>query len=135
VHTSNGVIPIDKYSDATEVPVFDPTRLNTLLQLEDDDDHSTIKAIVEQFLLDVTALLDSIEHAIASKNFPLVASAAHTIKGNAATFGLYQVAQIAKHLEALAKGSGNEDPAALCKSLREAFATGKSVLSTALAAQ
>jgi len=135
VHTSNGVIPIDRYSDATEVPVFDPSRLNTLMQLEDDDEHSTIKAIVDQFLLDVTQQLDRIEHAIASKNLSLVASAAHTIKGNAATFGLYQVAQMAKHLEALAKGSGNEDPATMCKSLREAFATGKSALSAALAAQ
>ena len=29
------MIPIDKYSDATEVPVFDPSRLNILMQLED----------------------------------------------------------------------------------------------------
>ena len=125
----------DNAPDAPEIPIFDPTRLNTLMQLEDDDEHSTIKAIVEQFLLDVTEQIDRIEHAIASKNFPLVASATHTIKGNAATFGLYQVAQIAKQLEALAKGSGNEDPAALCKSLREAFAAGKSALTTSLAAQ
>ena len=125
----------DNAPDAPEIPIFDPTRLNTLMQLEDDDEHSTIKAIVEQFLLDVTEQIERIEHAIASKNLPLVASATHTIKGNAATFGLYQVAQIAKQLEALAKGSGNEDPAALCKSLREAFAVGKSALTTSLAAQ
>jgi HPt (histidine-containing phosphotransfer) domain-containing protein len=125
----------DNDPDAPDIPIFDPTRLNTLMQLEDDDEHSTIKAIVEQFLLDVTEQIDRIEHAIASKNFPLVASATHTIKGNAATFGLYQVAQIAKQLEAMAKGSGNEDPAALCKSLREAFAAGKSALTASLAAQ
>ena len=100
----------DKDPDDTETPVLDPTRLSMLMQLQDDDDHSTVRAIVDQFLLDVAEQIDRIEHAIASKNFPLVASAAHTIKGNAATFGLYQVERIAKNLEMLAKGSGHEDP-------------------------
>ena len=135
MHSSTGVNPIHKDSDATEILVFDPARLNILMQLEDDDEHSTIKAIVDQFLVDTAAQLDRVDHAIASKNFPLVASAAHTVKGNAATFGLYRVENIAKQLEALAKGSGNEDTVAMCKSLREAFAAGKSALSTALAAQ
>ena len=105
------------------------------MQLEDDDEHSTIKAIVEQFMLDMVEQMNRIDDAIASKDLTLVARASHTIKGNSATFGLYQVEKIAKRLEAVAKGSSNEDPVALCSSLREAFAAGKSALTERLSAQ
>jgi len=82
--------------------VFDPTRLATLLDLEDDGDASMIKDIAAQFVEDILGVMDRIETALGAGDFARIASAAHTVKGGAATFGLYQVEKIARELEACA---------------------------------
>ena len=121
---------------AVDAPVFDPTRLQILLELEEDGDYSTIKSIAGQFVEDVSTQIANIETAIAANDFLQTARIAHTIKGNAATFGLYQLEQIAKLIEASAKNSCRDgDAVTMCKSLREAFAAGSDALNACLAAQ
>jgi HPt (histidine-containing phosphotransfer) domain-containing protein len=113
----------------SQTPVFDPTRLAILLEMEEDGDTSMIKDIVVQFLEDITAVLARIEAALGAGDFSKIASEAHTIKGSAATFGLYQVEKIARELEASAKDSSkNTSLPGIYKSLCEAFAAGRTAL-------
>jgi len=114
--------------------VFDPTRLATLLDLEDDGDASMIKDIAAQFVEDILGVMDRIETALGAGDFARIASAAHTVKGGAATFGLYQVEKIARELEACAKDPARrESLRTVCESLRSAFAAGREALENYLA--
>jgi HPt (histidine-containing phosphotransfer) domain-containing protein len=113
----------------SQAPVFDPTRLAILMEMEEDGDTSMIKDIVVQFLEDITAVLARIEAFLGASEFSKIAGEAHTIKGSAATFGLYQVEKIARELEASAKDSSkNTSIPAIYESLREAFAAGREAL-------
>jgi len=116
-------------SRGSQTPVFDPTRLAMLMEMEEDGDTSMIKDIVVQFLEDITAVLSRIESSLGSGDFSKIAGEAHTIKGSAATFGLYQVEKIARELETSAKvSSKNASLPAIYESLREAFAAGRAAL-------
>jgi|ERR1700677_4924438 len=112
-----------------QTPVFDPTRLAVLMEMEDDGDTTMIKDIAAQFVEDITGVMARIETAIGAGDFAQIASAGHTIKGSAATFGLYRVEKIARQLEASAKdATKNADAPAIYESLRVAFAEGRAAL-------
>jgi HPt (histidine-containing phosphotransfer) domain-containing protein len=119
----------------SQAPVFNPTRLDLLLEMEEDGDTSTIKEIAAQFLEDITIQIDSVDSAIRGQDFPKVASAAHTIKGSAATFGLDRVEKLARQLEESAKGANHGGESAIHLALCEAFASGGLALNAYLEAK
>lgn len=111
-----------------EIPVFDPTRLALLMEMEEEGDSSMIKDIAAQFLEDITGVLAKIEAAIVAGEFSKIGGEAHTIKGSAATFGLFRLEKIAKRLEVAAKSGANDEIPAIYASLREAFDAGRVAL-------
>lgn len=116
--------------------VFDPTRLGILLDMEDDGDAAMIKDIATQFVTDVLGVMDRIEKSLGAGDFARVASAAHTVKGSAATFGLFRVETVARELETCAKDPAKrESLPAVYESLRSAFAAGREALENYLAAR
>jgi HPt (histidine-containing phosphotransfer) domain-containing protein len=119
---------LNENSGGPQAPAFDPTRLAILMEMEEEGDTTMIKDIAAQFLEDITAVMARIEAAIDAGDFSQIASAAHTIKGSAATFGLYRMEKIAKQLEAAAKGGANNEIPAIHASLDEAFAEGRTAL-------
>jgi len=129
------LVPVNSFSDedSAEAPVFDPTRLKVLMELEDEGDHTMIKDIAQQFLEDITLVMTRLEPAIYAGDFAQVSSAAHTIKGSCATFGLYQVEKFARQLEACAKGGGKTDAVQIYDSLRSSFTKGSEALTAYLA--
>lgn len=110
--------------------MFDPTRLEILIDMEEgDEDVLMIKDISRQFIEDITAVLGRLEPAIAAGNLPEVASAAHTIKGSCATFGLRQAESFARNLEASAKSAEKQNAqSAIHTELLEAWEKGKAAL-------
>ena len=116
-------------SSGPQTPAFDPARLAILMEMEEEGDTSTVKDIAAQFVADITGVMARIGAAIGAGNFSQVASAAHTVKGSSATFGLYQVEKIARELEASAKdGARHGSVPAIYESLRGAFAAGRTEL-------
>ena len=99
-----------------------------LIDMDEEADTGVIKDIAMQFIEDITVQLDSVDVSIREQNFPRIVSAAHTIKGSSATFGLYQVEKIAKKLEACAKGDAHGGEAEIQAALREAFEAGRLAL-------
>ena len=100
-----------------------------LLGMEEEGDDSMVKDIAAQFIEDITSVMARIEAATSAGNFGQITSAAHTVKGSAATFGLYRLEKIARELEASAKDpAGHEAVPAIYESLREAFAAGRGEL-------
>lgn len=112
-----------------QVPVFDPSRLAILMEMEEEGDDSMVREIAAQFVEDITGVMARIDAALGTGNFPELANAAHTIKGSAATFGLCQVEKIARELEASAKDAAKHESApAIYETLRGAFAAGRGAL-------
>jgi HPt (histidine-containing phosphotransfer) domain-containing protein len=119
-----------------QAPVLDPVQLALLMEMGDEGDSSTIKEIAVQFVEDISAVMARLEAATGAGDFSQVAKAAHTIKGSAATFGLHQLENIARQLEASAKDAAkHESVPAICESLRGAFATGRGALEAYFAAR
>ncbi|HWB58176.1 MAG TPA: Hpt domain-containing protein [Chthoniobacteraceae bacterium] len=113
----------------SQAQVFDPARLALLMEMEEEGDTSMVKDIAVQFVEDVTGVMRKIEAAIAAGSFAQVAGPAHTIKGGAATFGLFQVEKIARELESCAKDAMKHNCIpAIYESLRAAFAKGREAL-------
>jgi HPt (histidine-containing phosphotransfer) domain-containing protein len=109
--------------------VFDPTRLEILIDMEDDTDALMIKDITGQFIEDITAVMARLGAAIAAGNFAQAAAASHTIKGSCATFGLRQAEKLARNLEASAKNAEKQDALlAIHTELLEAWEKGKAAL-------
>ncbi len=116
----------------SQTPVFDPAPLAMLMEMDGESDSTMVKEIAAQFVKDIIGVLARIETAIQSREsgaLAQVAPAAHTIKGSAATFGLFQMEQIARELEAAAK-----DPAkhatipGIYERLGPAFEAGRAAL-------
>jgi hypothetical protein len=106
-----------------------------LMDLEEGGDTSVIKEIAVQFLEDVAAQISRAEKAAQAGDLSEVAAAAHTIKGSAATFGLYRVEKFAKQLEATARGTAAGDAHALIASVQKEFAIGQKALNEYLSTQ
>ncbi len=99
----------NEHSAGSQIPIFDPTRLEILMEMEEEGDNSMIKDIAVQFIQDITAVLARIEAGIGAGDFSKIAGEAHTIKGSAATFGLYRLEKIAKQMETAAKSGANDE--------------------------
>lgn len=119
----------EKNAAGPEVPVFDPSRLAILMEMEEEGDDSMVKDIAAQFIKDIAGVMAQIEDVIGAGDLARVAAPAHTIKGSAATFGLCRLEKIARELEAAAKETaGQESVPAIYESLRGAFAAGRAAL-------
>lgn len=71
---------------------------------------------IEEFASETRQMLNEIEEALPQKNFSLIRSHAHTLKGNAGTFGLKRLSAVARLLESDLK---NDKLAALPKQFDE----------------
>ena len=122
-------LPSNENTGEPGEPVFDPSQLAMLMEMEEEGDSSMVKEITAQFVEDINGVMACIEEAIKAGAFAQVAPAAHTIKGSAATFGLLQVEQIARELEAAGKDPAKyEAIPAIQERLRPAFAAGRAAL-------
>ena len=90
---------------SSPLPPLNPEAFNVLLELCDENDLSTIESVVNQFLEDLPPLLQRLADARANLDFPGVRHAAHSLKGSTATFGLAQVENAARNLEAASNSS------------------------------
>lgn len=90
-------------------PLFDPSSLEMLFELEDSSEPSVVPSIVEQFQEDALAIFDKLERALHSENFLDFADAAHSLKGGSAQLGLLRLAALAHTLETAARNR-RKDP-------------------------
>lgn len=125
----------DENPTGPQPPVFDPNRLNSLMDLEEGGSNGAIVEIARLFLSDTAEMIDRFATAIEKGDFPQVAIGAHSIKGSSASFGLLQVGKAAKELEAAAKNSALEETQIHYEILRKAFEAGQPVLQSYLDAR
>lgn len=84
---------------------LDPARVAALDELVGGDAEA-LRELVDAFLEDAPARSREIREGIAHGDAELVRRAAHTLKGNAATFGALELAETCRALEQLASGGG-----------------------------
>lgn len=93
--------------------IFDFDALRGLVKHVGDD---ILFDSISEFANETTQMLVEIEEAVKSENWPVIRSHAHTLKGNAGTFGLKRLSNIARLMESDLK---NDKLAALPKQLEE----------------
>jgi HPt (histidine-containing phosphotransfer) domain-containing protein len=67
------------------------------------DDREFLAELIDEFLADAPAQLDSLREAVTSGDATRAMRAAHTLKGNSRTFGAGELASICQEAEAAAR--------------------------------
>ncbi len=73
-----------------------------------DGDMPLFVSMVELFLKDSAALMESLDQAVSARNVPAVAKFAHTLKGSVANFSAQKAFEACLELETLAKSEKND---------------------------
>jgi HPt (histidine-containing phosphotransfer) domain-containing protein len=89
--------------EASAQAVFDERVVQRLLD-NMDGDKAIVSELIEQFLTDAPALVETARAGVSSGDVGEVRRALHTLTSNAATFGATHLAVSTRQLEELAKG-------------------------------
>lgn len=92
-------------------PVLDPTRIDHLRELQDEDDPAFVRDMIDLFLKEAARRLDEMRAAAAAGDAAALASLAHTVKGAAASLGARALQARCAAIEARAR-EGQAAPAA-----------------------
>lgn len=92
-------------------PVLDPTRIDHLRELQDDDDPTFVRDMIDLFLKEAARRLDEMRAATAAGDAATLVSLAHTVKGAAASLGARALQARCAAIEACAR-EGQTAPAA-----------------------
>jgi len=79
--------------------VLAPETIATLQEMVDEKDPDFCRNLVEIFVSDATALLDTLYTAAASGDAPLLARTAHTLKGSSSNIGAVKIAALCLELQ------------------------------------
>jgi len=105
--------------------IFDYEKL--AMRMGNDDE--LVQMVIDEFLTDVPARMESIEKSIASHDFETACINAHSIKGSAANLSAQQTSEIANELERMAKEKESiELLVSKLKELNKAYETLKPIL-------
>jgi HPt (histidine-containing phosphotransfer) domain-containing protein len=116
-----------------DAAVLDPAALAVLRDLVGGDP-AFVRELVSAFLEDVPARMAEIRSGVESADAVLVQRAAHTLKGNGATFGALLFAEACRNLEETAKSGSVEDAAPMTLEIERTWAHARPALE-ALAGQ
>lgn len=106
---------------------LDPAALETLSELVGGD-REMMRDIVGAFLEDAPGRLTDIADGLANDDAELVRRAAHTLKGNALTFGALDLADSCKRLEGAAKDGELSGAAPIMAEIERTWAATRPVL-------
>ena len=121
-------LPARQSARIEEFPAFDAGAFDVLRELQGEGEEAMLAEIAGQFIEDLEGLLGRIRAAIAANDFKAAVSAAHTVKGSAATFGLSLTSELARHLELAAKAEDRASLDAWMDRIANAFSDGKNAL-------
>lgn len=91
-------LPAQKFETRSDqlAKVFDFAVLKNLLKHLGDD---ILLASVQEFATETQTILEEMQEAVGKKDWEILARHAHTLKGNAGTFGVNKLSMVAKELE------------------------------------
>lgn len=92
-----------------------------LRQLAEDTDPLFVQDLGSEFLNSAPHLLAEIDGALASGDQKRAAMLAHSLKANAATFGLAELARQLFELETACKSEEGRKPVEICGTARQAY--------------
>jgi HPt (histidine-containing phosphotransfer) domain-containing protein len=104
-----------------EPPALDPGSVDSLRAMVGDDPEA-LGEVVQAFVDDSPTSVRALREGIAASDSELVRRAAHTLKGNAATFGALELADACRELEHLARDGGLDGAEALAGRIEVALA-------------
>ena len=88
--------------------IIDESILDSYRALQDDGQPDVVTEFIDVFLEDLPARIDRIQKAVASKTPVEIKSAAHALKGGAASIGAVLVAGICAQLEAIGRAGSTD---------------------------
>jgi HPt (histidine-containing phosphotransfer) domain-containing protein len=110
----------------TEVPppvegVLDAAIIAGLRELREPNQPDPLRELIELFLRDARPRIRKMEMALAKPDPPVLASAAHTLKGSASNLGARQLANLCASLERQAKAGELTEAANILLELKGEF--------------
>jgi HPt (histidine-containing phosphotransfer) domain-containing protein len=99
-------------SSTIENDVLDMSAIESLRELQEDDEDDLFRELIEIYIADAPAYIADISLAIASANAHAMERAAHTLKGSSASLGARLLASACLEMEKLGRSgslSGAED--------------------------
>jgi len=100
---------------------LDAAALAALRELREPGQSDPLKELGELFLKDARARLQQIESALAGREAPRLAAAAHALKGSASNIGARRLSALCLGLEQLAKAGDLTEAASILLNLRSEF--------------
>jgi len=101
--------------------VLDQAVIAGLRDLREANQPDPLKELIDLFLRDARARLQKMERAIAEKDSPTLAAAAHTLKGSASNLGARHLASLCVTLEKEGKNGGFEEAANILREVETEF--------------
>ncbi len=89
-------------------PPIDAQALQNLREMVGEDEPEAFIEVVESYLNDLPALLETLETSVQQQDVPTLHRSAHTLKSTSATLGAKPLAQLSKQLEKLGRTSSEE---------------------------
>jgi CheY-like chemotaxis protein/HPt (histidine-containing phosphotransfer) domain-containing protein len=100
---------------------LDAAALAALRELREPGQNDPLKELGELFLKDARARLQQIESALAERDSPKLAAAAHALKGSASNLGARRLSALCAGLEKLGKAGDLTEAASILLNLRSEF--------------
>jgi HPt (histidine-containing phosphotransfer) domain-containing protein len=109
-------------------PVLDQQVVDSLRALDDGDGPSLFLELIDLFVDDAAAQLESMQAALASGDLKTLERAAHTLKSSSANIGACRMSGICFEIEKLGRAGSLEGVETLIASTGEAYAQVREVL-------
>ena len=93
--------PIEPVREPVDIAV-----LNSLAEAQADGASDLVVELIDLYLADTSRRVDAMRDALTTSDGPLLARAAHALKGSSSTLGASQVAESCEELERLAGDVG-----------------------------
>ena len=106
---------------------LNPTALDELLEMSGGD-RAFLADLIDTFISDGHEILDALAAAADAGRTDDLVRPAHTLKGNATSFGATELAERSRALEMDARTGSVDDPAARVRGIAEAFAAVEAAL-------
>jgi histidine phosphotransfer protein HptB len=113
--------------------IIDPEAIETLKELNPDDQGAFLREIVGIYIEDTPRRLQDLRASLASGDLALFTRTAHTIKGSSANVGAVALAGVAERLEAMSRKEGLGGVAGLVADCEAQFARAEAELRSLLA--
>ena len=104
---------------------LDNNALATLRELQDEDDPTFFKDLIDSFISESQAMLAEVNTLSAAQNLPALGRAAHRLKGGASNIGAKQLTNLCLQLELFTKQlppSSQDEIQALITEIHKEFA-------------